>query len=121
MTATRRRSNVGELESSIEAWTSARDCWDRALELQSVGVDAAPVANHDDFRERDGLPSNDYQIPFENEHLNTYPGPAARLNGQTPTVRLGPPRLGEHTAEILSELLGIGAGDVDDLRSRDIV
>ena len=116
-----RRANSEDLDRTIGQWTSSLDCWELALELQRRGLDAAPVANHDDFREREGLPSNDYQVPFENEHLGTYPGPAGKLNGRTPSVRLGPPMLGEHTSEILSELLGFGAGDVAELQAADIV
>ena len=120
-TAALRRANAVDLDSVIEQWTSSLDCWELALKLQDHGVDAAPVANHDDFRERAGMPAIDYQVPFENEYLDTYPGPAARINGWTPAVRLGPPKLGEHTSEILRELLGLEAGDVSELQAGDVV
>jgi crotonobetainyl-CoA:carnitine CoA-transferase CaiB-like acyl-CoA transferase len=120
-TAARRRKNYRELNSAVDKWTSSLDCWELALELQRRGVDAAAVASHDDFRDRDGMPSIDYQLPFENENLGSYPGPAARLNGRTPSVRLGPPELGEHTSEILSQLLGLGTGEVAELQAGDIV
>ncbi|MGZ8786285.1 MAG: CaiB/BaiF CoA transferase family protein, partial [Acidimicrobiia bacterium] len=41
---------------------------------------------------------------------------------QTPaTIRSHPPGLGEHTAEVLGEMLGMGGSEIDDLRARGVV
>ncbi|MGZ5384503.1 MAG: CaiB/BaiF CoA transferase family protein [Acidimicrobiia bacterium] len=37
------------------------------------------------------------------------------------TIRSHPPGLGEHTAEVLGEMLGMGGSEIDDLRARGVV
>ncbi len=116
-----RHQHADELDELVESWTSSQDCWELAIKLQNNGIDAAPVTNHDDFREREGLPASDFQVRFDNEYLDTYPGPAASLNGAAPPIRLGPPKLGEHTTEILREDLGFSPEKVEDLRRNNAI
>jgi crotonobetainyl-CoA:carnitine CoA-transferase CaiB-like acyl-CoA transferase len=111
-----RRQNASDLNKIVETWTSSQDCWELAIKLQSVGVDAAAVATHDDFAERDGVPSPEYQLHHDNEYLSEYPGPAARLNDTAPPIRMGPPKLGVHTSELLNEYLGLTSQEIDRLR-----
>lgn len=117
----------GRLESSaalddlIDSWTETQDAWDLAERLQEVGVEAAPVVSRDDFDTRPGLPTRDFVVPFDYEFLKRFSSSAARVDGQTPPIRLGPPRLGEHTADILSELLQITGDELDSLVSDGIV
>jgi len=42
------------------------------------------------------------------------------LDGERPGVRLSPPRLGEHSAELLAEL-GYGAAEIDELQAQGVV
>lgn len=46
---------------------------------------------------------------------------ATQLTGTPPDIRLPPPLLGQHTDEILNDLLHIDADDIDDLRSRGVI
>jgi benzylsuccinate CoA-transferase BbsF subunit len=120
-TSALRSQNATDLDNLIATWTSSQDCWDLADGLQSVGVDAAAVATHDDFAQRDGIPSPEYQLSCDNEYLDHYPGPAARLNGTPPPIRKGPPKLGEHTGEILQEHLGMSSEKIEELRSNEAI
>ncbi|HUX87289.1 MAG TPA: CoA transferase [Chloroflexota bacterium] len=43
------------------------------------------------------------------------------LSATPPTIRRPPPRLGEHTQDVLSELLGLGGADVERLRQSGVV
>jgi crotonobetainyl-CoA:carnitine CoA-transferase CaiB-like acyl-CoA transferase len=116
-----RRQHAVELDSLIESWTTPQNCWELASNLQGVGVDAAAVATHEDFAQHDGVPSPEYQLYHDNEYLSEYPGPAARLNGTPPPIRSGPPKLGEHTAEILQEHLGMSAEKIEELRKGNAI
>ena len=120
-TSALRRQHAAALDSLIESWTASQDCWELASNLQSAGVDAAAVASHEDFAHRDGVPSPEYQLHYDNEYLSNYPGPAARLNGTPPPIRLGPPKLGEHTAELLHEYLGTNPEKIEELRRNDAI
>ncbi len=44
-----------------------------------------------------------------------------RLSSAPTEVRFPPPKLGEHTEEVLSELLGIDVADMEQLRKDGII
>jgi crotonobetainyl-CoA:carnitine CoA-transferase CaiB-like acyl-CoA transferase len=117
----RRLENSEALDDLIELWTTQQEPWNLAERLQAVEVEAAPVATFEDFESRPGLPTKDFLVNFDYEFLKKYPGPSARFDGRTPPIRLGPPRLGEHTAEILSELLHFTDQEVESLRAQGVV
>jgi crotonobetainyl-CoA:carnitine CoA-transferase CaiB-like acyl-CoA transferase len=47
--------------------------------------------------------------------------PFPRHVGETPVAPAGAPRLGEHTDEVLTTLLGLSSGEIDALRAQGIV
>ncbi len=118
---TGRLENSAELDDLIDSWTETQDAWDLAEGLQEVGVEASPVASGDDFGKRPGFPTRDFVVPFDYEFLKQFSSSAARVDGQTPPIRLAPPRLGEHTADILRELLQITDDELSSLVSDGIV
>ena len=44
-----------------------------------------------------------------------------KLSATPPTYRRPPPLLGEHTDEILSEVLGLDSAEIADLRQRGVI
>ena len=44
-----------------------------------------------------------------------------KYSDSTPGVRMPPPTLGQHSSEILKDLLGMGESDIDSLRSEGVV
>ena len=50
-----------------------------------------------------------------------YPGCPIRLSETPPTYRRPAPGLGEHNAEVLSELLGLGVGAVEELAKAGVL
>ena len=116
-----RLENSEELDKLIGEWTKTQDAWKLAERLQRVGVEAAPVVSDKDFATRRDLLVRGFVVPFENEHLKQFTSSAARINGQTPPIRIGPPRLGEHTTEILSELLQLTDVELSSLASDGII
>jgi CoA:oxalate CoA-transferase len=49
------------------------------------------------------------------------PGNPIKMDGITETISEPAPLLGEHTDEILSELLNLGTDDIDELRDIGVV
>ena len=47
--------------------------------------------------------------------------PFPRFAGEAPQTPTGAPRLGEHTDEVLSSLLGLSAAEIDSLRADGVV
>jgi formyl-CoA transferase len=51
----------------------------------------------------------------------TFPGIVPKLDQMPGEVRWLGPELGEHTAEVLAELLGVSDAELSDLRKRGVV
>ena len=115
-----RRAAEAEIDDAISAWTSTRDEWEIADDLQRRGIPASPLENVADQVERDEgmrgyyleyqrgeVPFLAHQQPFtwNGERLPTRPSPG----------------LGEHNVEILQGELGLDSETVADLVIREIV
>lgn len=48
-------------------------------------------------------------------------GPPVKSSTAKPSIRRPPPLLGEHTNEILREVMGMDAGRIEQLRKRGVV
>ena len=116
-----RLSQRQELDECIAAWTAPQDAWELADRLQRADVPAAPVTRNSDVVDIEDVPSPDFWRRLEHEHLDLYPGAAARIDGRTPGIEKLPPDLGAHTDEILGELLNKSAAELAELRSRDVI
>jgi alpha-methylacyl-CoA racemase len=95
--------------------TRPRDEWAALFE----GTDAcvAPVL---DLVEAPDHPHNVARGTFVDVDGVTQPAPAPRFSRTPGAVDRPPPRPGEHTDEVLGEL-GLGAGDLADLRERGVI
>jgi crotonobetainyl-CoA:carnitine CoA-transferase CaiB-like acyl-CoA transferase len=95
--------------------TRTRDEWVEALAGLEACVapvnDVAEALEDPQVRHRGGVVSNGGS-PLG-------PGPALRLRGHETEVRPAP-GLGEHTVEVLGEI-GLGSGEIEDLRARGVV
>ncbi len=113
-----RRDAQDELDSRLEAWTRQRAPRDVETELQAVGVSAASVRTN--VEAMADLPAfvpsaGTVRHPVVGEmpllpnaiHLNASPAWPDRTG----------PRLGEHTSEVLSEVLALGDADIAELRA----
>ena len=115
-----RKRNEAELDQIIEAWTRTGDRWGLTHRLQAAGVAAMPSLSPLD------LWSGDPQLdavgmlerpphPITGEHVvagipwRTSVGP----NG----IRRPGPTLGQHTDEVLTDLLGFSPDEVATLRT----
>ena len=110
-----RRTFEDELDAELERWTSTRDRHELAEALQDRGVPAGPLQTTPDLVLRDPL--------FREDHLARVEHPSGRLflvHGSPMNARRNPPHvtraplIGEHTYEVLTELLGLSADELAD-------
>jgi crotonobetainyl-CoA:carnitine CoA-transferase CaiB-like acyl-CoA transferase len=114
-----RLEDVEEIEEGIASYTRERTAEEVARTLQARGVEAVPVADLIDAR---GDPSLLHRGHFvELEHpcmgLSTYERNGFRM-GDVPSGYDRPsPLLGQHTGDVLSEVLGLTEARLDALRN----
>jgi benzylsuccinate CoA-transferase BbsF subunit len=116
-----RKRHEDEVEALIGALTGCRDRWDLAATLQRVGVPAGPVEHVADHLERDAGMSRRFTAishPYGYEFL--VQAQFIRPWGEVVPNRRAP-MIGEHTQEILRDLLGMSEEEVADLVVKGIL
>jgi crotonobetainyl-CoA:carnitine CoA-transferase CaiB-like acyl-CoA transferase len=110
-----------EVDEIVTSWTRQRTKHEAMAQLSAVGVPASAVLDTQElvdepsFRERGIL-----QTMVHGERVMTMPTWPVRFDG-VPTEVKSAPLLGEHTAEVLADWLGLDATAVADLRQDGIV
>ena len=110
-----------EVDEIVTAWTRQRTKHEAMTQLSAVGVPAGAVldsmelTNEPSFRQRGIL-----QTMTHGERTMTMPTWPVRFDG-VPTEVRSAPLLGEHTAEVLGDWLGLDAAAVAGLRKDGIV
>ncbi len=106
----------------LEAVTVARPVSHWLELLEAVGVPAGPVNSYDEALSDEQTRSREMVV--EVEHPDAGPtrmlGIPVKLSETPGEIRRPPPRLGEHTDEVLDEL-GYAAAEIADLRGRHVV
>jgi benzylsuccinate CoA-transferase BbsF subunit len=112
----------GEIDAIIGGWTADRSADSVAATLSKAGIPAAMVANARHLIEFDRqLADRAYWQRVEHPELGNslYASPPYRIDGQR--VELArPPLLGEHTREVLGDLLGMREAELDSLESAGV-
>jgi crotonobetainyl-CoA:carnitine CoA-transferase CaiB-like acyl-CoA transferase len=124
MTLAGRKAHEDEWERCIAEWTRSRSAEDAAAALQARGVPAYPVRDGRTLVDRDAaLRAWEFYQTVTHPVAGAFPheGLAARLEGTPGAVRAPAPLLGQHTAEILTGLLGLTAAELDALRDAKIL
>lgn len=101
---THRRELLDVLETEFHKWPAVDLC----RRLWDAGVPAGPVNSIDEVYADPQVLARQMLQEFPHPGLSSgtvrFAGFAAKLSNNPPTVRRHPPRLGEHTREILTEL-----------------
>lgn len=107
-----RQAAVDAIEAAVSAATAVRDRWEVAAALQAAGVPAAPVEDVGDLVGSDPMADGFFEqiqhpagVPMLLQHE-----PITWNGERLPIARA--PFMGEHTAEIMESLLGIGIEEV---------
>ncbi|HXJ62119.1 MAG TPA: CoA transferase [Actinomycetota bacterium] len=113
-----RKASEDELDAIVGAWTASRSPNEVAELLQAAGVAGAPVEDGRDLVEGDDhLRARGFYVELEHPAAGPilHEGVAVRLASTPGGVFRPAPRLGEHTAEVLTELLGMSQPELDEL------
>ena len=114
------------LDGQLEAWTGRFDKHALAAQLQDAGIAAGPVNAAPDLYADRQLLERRYFVSLGNMDVETvlYPGTPV-LAGVANThqhARWRPaPRLGEHNADVLGELLGLSDAEIAHLERRGVI
>jgi crotonobetainyl-CoA:carnitine CoA-transferase CaiB-like acyl-CoA transferase len=116
-----RKANETELNRIVEEWTVNRTAVEVARVLQEAGIAAAVVADNKFLSEEDPhLRDRGYFV--YNEHpevgVRQHCGMPWKFSRTQTTVRSAAPCIGQHTDEVMTQLLGYTTDDVAKLRAR---
>jgi crotonobetainyl-CoA:carnitine CoA-transferase CaiB-like acyl-CoA transferase len=93
--------------------------------LNAAGVPCGPVYSIDEAMNDEQMKSLGMNIPVNHPRLGPFEllGQPLSLeaNGGRPAARFPAPELGEHTEEILSNLLGYEKATIESMRSRGVI
>ena len=105
-TPEKRLSHLWDIFGMIEAWTLSKDKWEAFRELNRINVPCGPVLDTRELLEDDDLVATGMIVEVEHPARGTFKtvGCPFKLS-DSPVEITSPPLLGEHTAEVLSELL----------------
>ena len=114
-----RKVNEDYLDEIVSRWTSAGDRWDRCQELQAAGVASIPSLSPIDlWQGNEHMEALDMlarpEHPVTGNHVVA--GVPWKLSPGPNGLRRPAPLLGQHNLEVLTELLGYSAEEVDQLQ-----
>jgi formyl-CoA transferase/succinyl-CoA--D-citramalate CoA-transferase len=118
-----RGGNMAELDELVGKWTATLDCDDLLALLDGHGVPAGRI-----FTAPDMLRDPQYLARGMVQRVASTQGWDVPMTGVVPrftatpgAIRHAGPRLGEHTDEVLAELLGLGTDDLAGLRADGVI
>jgi crotonobetainyl-CoA:carnitine CoA-transferase CaiB-like acyl-CoA transferase len=113
-----------ELDDRIRAWTSERDKFAIERDLQAAGVPAAAVQKPqeridlDPETSRRGLWPTVSHSAMGDVRVDGMPVELSKTNWK---MEHGGPCIGEHSDEVLNELLGLSQAELDELRAEGVI
>jgi succinate--hydroxymethylglutarate CoA-transferase len=110
--------NRGALEELLTEAFSARDAEDWVRSLRAAGLPCAPINNVDEAFRHEQVRALNVVEEIEHPAVGTVPlvRSPLHLSDTPPIIRHPPPTLGQHTEEVLGEVLGLSGIKIDELR-----
>jgi crotonobetainyl-CoA:carnitine CoA-transferase CaiB-like acyl-CoA transferase len=118
-----RRACAAEINAAISEWTSVRDKWAATRHLQAAGVPAFPSVSAIDCFADPHLQARGWTREFEHPYLGRLVTlrPPWRFTFTPETPGAPAPTLGQHTGEVLGELLGLQPGEIERLETAQVL
>ncbi|MDP6064175.1 MAG: CoA transferase [SAR202 cluster bacterium] len=117
-----RAQNSDEIETFLTEWTSRHTKYEVMEALNEVGIPCGAVLDTREVLEDPHLRAREMVVEVDDPQRGTYSaiGCPVKLSSNTVTVT-PPPLLGQHSGEVLSELLGIGQKELQDLSESGVI
>jgi benzylsuccinate CoA-transferase BbsF subunit len=121
--ASERKAHEDELEQLLTAWTTKHDRWEITHTLQAVGVAAFPSMSSKDLADDVQLNGRGFfvRLPHSQVGVQTHTGIPWILTNAANGVRAAAPLLGQHTDEVLRDVLGCTDEDIARLRAGQVL
>jgi crotonobetainyl-CoA:carnitine CoA-transferase CaiB-like acyl-CoA transferase len=105
-----------------EAFTN-RDANDWLEKLQEAGIPSGPINSIQDVFNHPQAPERNFKMEIEHPTVGLVdlPGFPYKMSQTPPELHRPPPRLGEHTTEILTELLGYSTEQLTRLKKQKVI
>jgi benzylsuccinate CoA-transferase BbsF subunit len=112
-----------DLDCRISTWTSTLEVHVLEARLQAAGIPAAVVADAEDLERDPQLLSRGFfeRVLSPEGEAMVFDGIPWQTDGISGRIRGPGPRLGEHTDQVLGEVLGLGDGEIRALRDAGVV
>ncbi|MFM7536449.1 MAG: CaiB/BaiF CoA transferase family protein, partial [Acidimicrobiales bacterium] len=117
-----RTAAIDRVEEAVGAWSSTLAGDDAARACQEAGIAASPALKPSGLLADDQLWADGFFVVLDRAIVGAhpYPGPIVRLHDTPATFDRPAPRYGEHTDEVLRELLGFDDAALAGLYERGI-
>lgn len=111
------------LDECVRAWTQQRPAAAVMQLLQGVGVTAAKLNNAQSILDEPHLQDRGYLQWLEREYVGVqpHPSPPFRVTADPIPITSPAPTLGQHNHDILGELLGLGAAELEELEQQGVI
>jgi len=115
----RRQQHADALDREVQAWMGTRSVEEIVSTMERSSIPCGPVLDIPALVKDPQLQANQTVVEVEYPPLGRVPvlAPPIRLQNEASPRRGRPPRLGEHTQEVLAGWLGLTAGEVESLRT----
>jgi crotonobetainyl-CoA:carnitine CoA-transferase CaiB-like acyl-CoA transferase len=118
-----RVENRAELSALLEEIFSERTAEEWLHRFREAGLPCGPINTVRDVFEHPQVTPRGLIIESEHPTAGSikFTGFPYKLSSTPPSLRMAPPRLGEHTEEILIDLLGYDKSDVSSFREHEVI
>ena len=123
LTLADREARHDEIDAAIGCWSRSELPWQAVRRLQAAGVIAGVACDARDLLENEHLASREFWALLDHAEAGPlrYPGCPVRLSRTPATYRLASPLLGEHNDAVLTEIAGLSAEQLTELKDARIV
>ncbi|SEF93004.1 CoA-transferase family III [Saccharopolyspora kobensis] len=117
-----RLSKLDKMFALIEEWTLGQDKWSALAALNEHNVPCGPILSTKEIIEDSSLADNDMIVTVDHPERGPFRTVGCPIKLSDSPVRIDrSPLLGEHTAEIFQERLGIGAAELTELKANGVI
>ncbi len=118
-----RRAAHDAIDAELRPWAAARELDAAVAELLAAGVPAAPVADPRTLPRNPQLAARGFheRLAHPVAGAHAFPGPPFRYASVERWLRAPAPTLGQHGREVLAELAGLAAAELDALAADGVI